>query len=127
MKSLISELTQEYKVQHRFVNAYSPWANKTVERVRREVLRACRALLSEWRLTPQDRHSVNPCVQSILNHSPLNRLGLRDKSNKKAFRTPLECFTGIKPTRLLLRTLTATNYAKSCASGQVQILRIANT
>ena len=70
---------------------------------------------------------MDPCVQSILNHSPLKRLGLRDKSNKKAFRTPLECFTGIKPTRPLLRTLTATKYAKSCTSWQVQILRIANT
>lgn len=51
---LIKGLTDQFRVSHHFTTAYTPWANGTVERVCREVLRAYRALQSEWRLTPQD-------------------------------------------------------------------------
>eukprot|EP00171_Calliarthron_tuberculosum_P001006 IDg1006t1 len=71
----------------------------------KEVLRSCKALLSEWHLAPQDWPCVTDCIQSILNHAPLKRLGLRDDKAPKVFRTPLEVFTGLKPSRPLMRAL----------------------
>lgn len=97
--ALMTELTIEYKVQHHFVTTYSPWTN---EMVCREVLRTRKALLSEWKLASQD---WTACIQSILNHSPVQRLDARDKAQPNLYRTPLECFTGIKPSRPLLRAL----------------------
>jgi transposase InsO family protein len=38
------------RTRHHFTTAHSPWANGTVERACREVLRAVRALLSESKL-----------------------------------------------------------------------------
>ena len=46
MNELNEELFSKYKVRRHFTTAYSPWANSTVERVCREVLRSCKALLS---------------------------------------------------------------------------------
>lgn len=102
---LMHELTEELKGSHHFATAYSPWSNGTVERVCREVLRACRALLHEFRLAPEDWSSVTECMQSVLNQSPLKRLGLRSEEQPGVYRTPLEVFTSHKPTRPLLRAL----------------------
>ena len=44
---LMKSLTDELRIRHHFTTAYSPWANGSVERVCREVLRACKALSSE--------------------------------------------------------------------------------
>ncbi len=74
---LIKSLTEELRLRHHFTTAYCPWANGSVERVCREVLRACKALLAEWRLAAQDWPTLTECIQSVLNHSPLKRLGLR--------------------------------------------------
>ena len=59
---LLSELSSEFRVHHYFTTAYSPWANGTMERVCREVLRACRALCSEWKLALQDWAAVTECA-----------------------------------------------------------------
>lgn len=107
---LIAELSSQFHVQHHFTTAYSPWANGTVERVCREVLRACKALCSEWKLAPRDWPAVVESVQSVLNQSPLRRLGLRDKNKKDVYRTPLEVFTGQLPGRPLLRALPFEKY-----------------
>ena len=74
---LVRELAEELHSRHHFTTAYSPWANGSVERVCRELLRACRALCSEWKLAPKDWSAVIESVQSILNHAHLKRLGLR--------------------------------------------------
>ena len=121
---LLKDLTKEYRVSHHFVTAYSPWANGTVERVCREVLRCCRALLSEWRLGAQDWPLVIHCIQSVLNESPSKRLGLRDKSQPNVYRTPLECFTGIKPRRPLLRALPVTTSSSTYSDSYAAIERI---
>lgn len=71
----------------------------------REVLRACRALCSEWKLAPQDWPAVTECAQSVLNQAPLKRLGLRNKNQPGVHRTPLEVYTGHVPTRPLLSAL----------------------
>lgn len=60
-----------------------------MERICREVLRACRAFCLEWRLGPQDLPSVIKSVLSLLNHSPLRRLGERTNTVQEKFRTPL--------------------------------------
>ena len=59
---LIDELTSELRVHHHFTTAYSPWANGSVERVCREVLRATKALCSEWKLAPRDWPAVTECA-----------------------------------------------------------------
>lgn len=102
---VIKELTEELRIQHHFTTAYSPWANGTVERVCRETLRACKSLLSEWGLGPRDWPDVTESMQSILNQSPIKRLGRRGGELAGVFRTPLEVFTGIIPVRPLLRAL----------------------
>jgi len=102
---LLHALTDEIRVGHHFTTAYSPWANGTVERVCREVLRACRALLGEWRMSTQDWPAVTESIQSVINHAPLKRLGLRDVTKPGVYRSPLEVFTGHKPVRPLMRAL----------------------
>ena len=47
---LVAQLTVETRTRHHFTTAYSPWANGSVERVCHEVIRACKAMTSEWRL-----------------------------------------------------------------------------
>ena len=74
--------------QHHFTTAYSPWANGTIERACREVLRAVRALLSELRLRPDQWPSVSRIVQSVLNNSP---------SPQRGNIAPLTAFTGRSP------------------------------
>ena len=102
---LVAQLTVETRTHHHFTTAYSPWANGSVERVCREVIRACKAMTSEWRLAAEDWPAVTECVQSVLNHSPSKRLGLRDDSTPGVFRSPLEVFTGHLPKRPLLRAM----------------------
>lgn len=99
---LIKSLTEETKVHHHFTTAYCPWANGSVERICREVLRSCKELLGEWKLSSQNSPSVTEAIQSVLNHAPLKRLGLRDAEVPGLFRTPLQVFMGHKPDRPLL-------------------------
>ena len=74
---LVAQLQARLKIQHHFTLAYCPWSNGTVEVVCREVLRACRALLSEMQLPLKSWPDVVPMVQSALNNSMLPRLGNR--------------------------------------------------
>lgn len=83
-----------------------------MERVCREVLRACKALLHKFRLAPKDWPAVTECLQSVINHPPLTRLGLRDPAEPGVYRTPQEVFTSRKPTRPLLRTLPVAEYTE---------------
>lgn len=54
---------------HHFTTPKSPKSNGTVETVCKEVIRACRTLMSEFRLKPSEWTLVIRIVQSILNHS----------------------------------------------------------
>eukprot|EP00171_Calliarthron_tuberculosum_P022775 IDg22775t1 len=83
---LIRLLRESLKSEHHFTLAYCPWSNGTVEVVCRELLRATRALLSEFQLPQKCWPSVLPLVQSALNNSVLERLGNR---------CPLTAFTGL--------------------------------
>jgi len=118
--SLVEGLTKELQMKHHFSTAYSPWANGSVERVCRELLRSCKTLLSEWRLAYRDWPAVTEAVQSILNHAPLKKLGLRDKSVPGVYRTPLEVFTGHRPVRHLLRALPVEKYKRSSSEDEMR-------
>lgn len=86
---LVRQISEVLKSSHHFTLAYCPWSNGTVEVVCRELLRASRALLSEFQLPQHYWPSVMPLVQLALNSSNLDRLGNR---------CPLEVFTSLKPT-----------------------------
>ena len=104
--------------------AYSPWANGSIDRVCREVLRACRALLSEFPLAPPDWPAVTECVQSILNHAPLKRLGHRKGAARGFWRKPIKVFTSQKPVRLLLRALPAEKFPKATLATETDKQRL---
>ena len=116
---LLRSLVEEARTQHHFVTAYCPWVNESVERMCREVLRACKALLSEWSLSPMDWPGITECMQSVLNHAPLTRLGLRDPNAKGVYRTPLEVLTGHRPVRPLLRAMPISDYPSAIACDEL--------
>ena len=117
---LVQKITEELRIEHHFTTAYTPWANGTVERVCREVLRTCRALCSEWQLAPQDWPAVIETIQSILNCSPLPRLGVSRESDVS--RSATEVFTGMKPRRPLLRAVPPSQYEKASSSDEMEII-----
>ena len=87
-------LANEHDIRHHFTTTYTPWANGTVERVNREILRAVKALLSELRLAPSDWPTCIPMVQTVLNESTLSWLG---RNPGGIYRCPLEVMTALKP------------------------------
>jgi hypothetical protein len=81
------------------------------------VLRATRALLSEFRLRPQDWPQDSPLIQSALNSAPSARLGNR---------SPITVFTGLQPDsplRAIARADTTETLALDAARAQ-QIISI---
>ena len=72
---LISKLNRQLRAHHHFTTPYCPQANGTVEHACQEVLRACRVLLSEFRLQMKKWPSVMHIAQTILNHSTRPSLG----------------------------------------------------
>lgn len=71
----MSSINREMHAHHHFTTACCPQSNGTVETVCKEVLRATRALLSEFRLRESEWPTVLPLVQSTLNHSKRPSLG----------------------------------------------------
>lgn len=100
---VMKALAEDFAIKHRFVVAYPPWANGTVEICMREVLRTFHALLSEFKLAPKDWPSIVNLTQVVINEAPLARLG---KSEDGKFRSPLEVMTGLKPSTYPLRLFT---------------------
>ena len=124
---LIKRLTDESRVHHHFTTAYCPWANGTVERVCREVLRACRALLSEWKLAQQDWPAVTEAFQSVLNNTPLKRLGPRHPEQPSVYRTPQEILTRHRPVRPLLRALPLSKYPDAQTNDKIRARQLVST
>ena len=122
----MSDLTSEFHVKHHFVTAYSPWANGSVERVCRELLRACKAVCNVSGLESREWPAVVETVQSILNHALLKRLGPRDPNLPRVYRTPLELFTGNIPIRLLMRALPLWKYKTVSCDNEVLLRRLIN-
>ena len=94
---VVSSLREQTGGSHHFTLAYFPWSNGTVEVVCRELLRATRALISEFQLPHKCWPDVIPVVHSELNFTPLERL---DK------RCGLTVFTGL-PQDITLQSLKA--------------------
>lgn len=117
---LIRNLTEELRAKHHFTTAYSPWANGSVERVCHEVLRACKALLSEWKLSAKDWPTVTEAVQAVINQAPLRKLGLRSSSVPGVYRTPMEVFTGHRPSRPLIRALPVSQYRSATTADDLR-------
>lgn len=69
--TLMTYLTEHFKLNHHFKPPYCPWANGTVERVCRELVRANRAITSEMKLPPTHWTGIVECLQSVLNHATL--------------------------------------------------------
>jgi Integrase core domain len=84
----IEGVQRALRSQHHYTTAYTPWANGTVERACREVLRAVRGLLLEFKLRPADWPKVHRIVQSVLNNSP---------SPQRVSVAPITPFTGLPP------------------------------
>ena len=72
---VIAELQHVMGAKHHFMVARCPWANGTVENAMKHVLKAFRALLSEWRMDPKDWPLLSDVVQLICNQSPAPSLG----------------------------------------------------
>ena len=92
---VIDSLNRQLRAYHHFPTPYSPQSNGTLESMCREVLRAVRALLSEFRLKKTEWPSVIRIVQSVLNHSSRPSLGQK---------APVTAFAGL-PADNPLRTL----------------------
>lgn len=121
---MIDSLTTEAKVRHHFTTAYCPWANGSVERLCKEVLRASKALLSEWKLPAKKWPSIVSCVQSVINQAPVERLGKSDDGG--TWRTPMQVFTGRKPAGILLRPVTIEEVADGESLAIERALQVAN-
>lgn len=118
MNRLLKALLGATRVHHHFTTAYCRWSHGPVERICREVFRACRALLSECKLAPHDWPFVTEAVRSISKQYHLRRLGLRDDATTGVFRTPLKVFTGHKQVRPLLHALPIGSFPNSCTSDE---------
>ena len=93
---LMDSLNSALHFRHHFTTAYCPQGNGTVETVCKEVLWACRALLSEFRMREREWPTLLKLLQSILDHSV--RPSLRQEA-------PFTSFAGLPPDAPLLTLL----------------------
>ena len=96
---------------HHFTTPNTSQANGTVERVCREVLCCCRALLSEFRMKEKEWPYVLPVIQSVLNHTKLSSSGDR---------APMTAFAGLPPDNPL-RLLVPPSQAKRTVLNHIRI------
>jgi hypothetical protein len=89
---IIEDLAVRLGADHHVTVAYSPWANGTVERLNREVLKVFRALCSEYRLASTEWSYLTTTVQYSLNHAATASL---------ASHTPSEVLLGSRGARPL--------------------------
>ena len=120
---LMRILASDFKIRHHYVTAYSPWANGTVERCMREILRAAQALLSEFKLAPMDWPQVVNLIQTTLNEAPLKRLG---KNKDGSYRSPLQVMTGLTPARYPLRLIPRQEGDQELTLDRVRSLQLVN-
>ena len=66
---IVIALMKRFKTLHHIVTAYAPWANGTIERVMREIVKLYRLLLAESNLPIENWHLLTPLVQATLNQA----------------------------------------------------------
>lgn len=98
---VMREISNEAYINCQFVVAYCSWANETVECACKEPIEACKALLSEWKLSEMQWPFFIEYIQSILNQFPCKRLGTSQAWDGNL--TRLEAFTGICPSPIIAR------------------------
>ncbi len=100
---VMAVLNKRLHAHHHFTTPSNPQSNGTVESICKEVIRAARALLSEFRLKSSEWTAVIRIIQSVLNYF------VRKSLNNHA---PITAFTGL-PAENPLRTLLPPNSAES--------------
>ena len=85
---LFEQITHMAGVEHKFTTAYVPWSNGSVERANKEVLRVCRALSSDMRMSPDHWIDLVGLVEAAINHSP---------TANAAEHAPFTILTGMPP------------------------------
>lgn len=82
-------ISKDLKVSHHFTLPYSPWNNGAVERLRKEVPRTLRAVISELRMDFKDWPDLVQIIQSTLNST---------EAPHRAKIAPVTAFTGMVAT-----------------------------
>jgi transposase InsO family protein len=108
---LIEDLQRVLGANHHFTTARCPWANGTVERAMREVLRCARVLLSEWQMSTTQWNKVSSVIQMVMNQSPLKSLGGV---------SPITAFTGLKPMSPIDKVVATVDEIKSSTLQELQ-------
>lgn len=103
-------------VHHHFTAPNNSHSNCTVERVCREVLRCCRALLSEFSIKENEWTLVLPIVQSVSNNKKLRSLGNH---------APINVFSGL-PVYNPLRLIVPPSSSKIMSTDEIRALKRLN-
>ena len=82
----MTELTERYAIAHHFKTPYCPWANGSVERANRDILKVFRVMLSEYRMDVNRSSELISLVQFSLNNLPRRNL---------AMHAPIAVMTGL--------------------------------
>lgn len=97
--SITQTIVNDISINQHFTTAYFPWVNGTVEQICKEVLRATKASLSEWKLPPIKWSSIIESIMAILNQAPLKRLSKKQDGEQITWSCLMEVFTGLKSKR----------------------------
>ena len=84
--TVMTELTERYAIAHHFTTPYCPWANGSVERANRDILKVFRVMLSEYRMDVNRWSELISLVQFSLNNLPRRNL---------AMHAPITVMTGL--------------------------------
>jgi hypothetical protein len=89
---VLKEINENFKSNHHFTTANSPFANGSIEIIVKDFTTTLKKLRFETNTPPHQWRSLLPMIQFALNHSPR-----KDKCNL----APIEIMTGIKPSNAL--------------------------
>lgn len=110
-------LTRGLKCKNHFTQAYCPWSNGAIGRLGKEILRACRALISELQLRVDSWPDLIQIIQSVTNHSP---------SPQRNNIAPVSGFTGLSPSTPI-NTFIRSDTSALVRVNEAQIERSSNT
>lgn len=99
VSSIITSLTQEARFKPHYTPLYSPWANRTIECLCREIIRVARSLLSDRKLSARKLNLIIEVIRKVVNRSLLNSLG---RNQQGRIRCLMKIFTGLRLSPLLL-------------------------
>lgn len=121
--TLMKNLTEEKRIRHHFTTVYCPWSNGTVERLCKEILRITSALMSERKLSVGEWSAKIAAIQKVVNQSPVERLV---RNNNEKLKCPMEVFSRLKPSSLIIRSLPTRTYRDLKAIAEERFRSIVN-